>query len=72
MNWKAVPRKKRKHPAILRDGPLFSKAFHERDFEKASKIVFRTALEVMGVKGILNAFHNANSFLKRQKYRKGL
>lgn len=72
MNWKAVPRKPRKHPSILRDAPLFSEAIHNKDYERAGKIVVGTALEVIGVKGFMNTFFRANSFIERLKYRKGL
>jgi len=71
-NWKAVPRKKRNHPAILASAQPFSDALHNGDYEKAAKIVFKCALEVQGAKGLMNAMHNANSFWTRRKYRRGL
>lgn len=72
MNWKVVPRKPRNHPSIKRDGPLFAKALLEGDYEKAANIVFGTALEVIGVEGLMNAMQRAFWFMERLKLRKGL
>lgn len=64
--------KKRNHPAIKRSAKPFSDALHARDSDKAARIVFRTALEVGGVKMLMNALNQATRVFIRSKLRRGL
>ncbi len=71
----AVPRKRRKHPIIDKNGQLFSDAMHEKKFDLASLYAFQTVLEMEGVnncEGIMNAMDNANSYIRRKSRRNGL
>ena len=72
MNYKAVPRKKRTHPAIERDEKAFGAALHAGDTEKAAKIVLGTVFDMLGVKGLKKVLDRANNVWKRAKLRKGL
>ena len=69
MNYHAVPRKRRNHPAIEKSSQAFSDAIHNRDAELAAQIVFCCALEVGGVKSLMNASRDAYNFLRRNKDR---
>ncbi len=71
-NWKAVPRKRRKHPAIDKSAQIYSDAMHANDFKSAAAIALWTALEVGGVEGIMNAMEDANSYIRRRSRRNGL
>ena len=50
MNAHAIPRKRRKHPAILESAGPFEKALYDCNYDLAAKIVVRTALMVSGIK----------------------
>lgn len=65
-------RKKRKHEAISKASPMFSKFIIDGEYELAALITYRTALEVGGTEGIMNALDNANSFVERKKLWRGL
>jgi hypothetical protein len=67
-----IPRQRRKDPIIQKNSIIFSKAMHEKDFDLAAKITFRTVLELWGIDGLMNAIDQANSFIKRIERRKGL
>ena len=67
MNDLCSPYKKRKLPVILRSVPLFSKAIHNRDVETASRIVFLTTMEVLGVKGLIKALDRASQLYERRQ-----
>lgn len=68
----AIPRKKRKSKTIEKCGKLFSKYMSERNYKKASLIVFYNVLVDFGKEGIMNALDDGNSFFERRKLRKGL
>lgn len=76
MNWKAVPFKRRAHPAILSSAEPFSQAFHAGNTDLAAAIVFNCALTVLGSDGFMRALNHANwrySLMKqRQKFKKGV
>ena len=72
MNYKAVPRKKRTHPAIERDEKAFGEVLRAGDTEKAAKIVLGTVFEMFGVDFFKNVLDRANNMWKRAKLRQGL
>ena len=70
-NWKAVTRKRRKHPAIEKGSKIFADAVHAGDCKKAAAIAIWTALEVRpGV--IMVGIEHANAFVMRRSDRRGL
>ncbi len=71
-NWKAVPRKRRKHPAIDVASLIFSYAMRRKDYKRAAAITLWCTLEVVGAEGIMQALEDANSAIRRRKYRKEL
>lgn len=66
MNNHAVARKPRKHPAIESSKHAFSEAIRMRNAEIAAKIVFNTAIDMLGVKGLINALDQGNKFWIRK------
>lgn len=73
MNWKAVPRKRRKHPIIEETSEIFAKAIIEKDYDKAGITVVACALQVLGTDGLMQSLDNATNFyerLKRRRYHK--
>ena len=69
MNWKAVPYKRRKHPAIDATAQRFSDALHDGNCELAARLVFWCALQMLGVKGLISSLDHANRVIIRKKYR---
>jgi hypothetical protein len=51
---------------------MFSEKMHDGNYDAAAKIALWTVLQVDGVDGIMNALHAANSYINRQKLRRGL
>lgn len=68
----AVPRKKRKSKAIEKSGKLFSEALDNKDYKKASTVLFWCVLVDFAKQGIMNALDYANSFYERKEFRRGL
>lgn len=66
MNDLCSPYKRRKIPCIERNAPIFSQAMHDHDFGLAARIAFLTTLEVIGVKGIMDALDQGNKYWKRK------
>ncbi len=44
----------------------------EKDYEKGANIVLYNVFKCYGVKGIMSALDNANSFVERKKMLRGL
>lgn len=68
----AIPRKKRRTKTIIQSDKLFSEAMGEKDYKKASSILFYCTLKEFAKEGIMGALDDANSFLKRKEIRRGL
>jgi len=69
---KASARRKRKHKTIKDSSSAFSSCIYRGDYDSAAKIACHTALSVGGKEGIMNALDNANSFIKRERLRRGI
>ena len=68
MNEHAIPRKPRTHPAIMSSKQAFSDAIRQRNHNLAAKIVFDTAIEVLGVEGLMEGLDRGNQFwIRKQK-----
>ena len=68
MNDHAIPRKPRSHPAIESSKQAFSDAIRQRDHNLAARIVFNTAIEVLGVEGLINGLDRGNQYwIRKQK-----
>jgi len=65
-------RKRRHHPVIDVAAPVFSERLHAGDYEGAAKAAIWTVLKMNGADLVPRAIDAANSYLKRQKFRRGL
>jgi len=65
----AIPRKKRKNKSIEISSKLFSEFIGNKDYEKASKVVFWCVLKEFAQEGILNALEHGNDFYNRREFR---
>lgn len=63
----ASGRRRRKHHAISSSSEDFYKYVGKSDYKSAAKLLFGTTLRVGGTDGIIKAFDDANSFIKRSK-----
>jgi len=68
----AIPRRPRRHPALKKYGPLFSKFMHGGNYEMAGKVAFATVLEMDGISIFVAAMDAANSYIRRLPMRRGL
>ena len=68
----AIPRKKRKSEIIKKTSQLFSEAMDNQDYKKAASVVLWCVLKEFAQTGIMNVLEDANSFIERKKFRRGL
>ena len=64
---------KRRHNLIIsKTEGAFSKSLHNKEYERAAKIIIHAALSMLNTVGLIKVLDAANDLVKRSKQRKGL